>query len=79
MITEVSNKTMAYSVKEVVEQTRLSDAFIRLEIRRGKLKAKKFGARVLVLASDLDEYLNNASDWGSPKSEFHNQNKGAAK
>jgi excisionase family DNA binding protein len=48
----------AYSVEEISEQTTLSKAFLRNEIRAGRLKADRFGRRVLVLAKNLDTYLN---------------------
>lgn len=48
----------AYSIKEVSEQTSLSQPFIRLEIKRGKLKAKKFGTRTIISSQNLSNYLN---------------------
>ncbi len=48
---------LAYSVEEISEQTTLSKAFLRNEIRAGRLKVKKFGRRVLVLNEDLQAYL----------------------
>lgn len=47
----------AYSVKQVSEQTTLSGAFLRNEIRAGNLKVKRFGRRVLILDEDLQNYL----------------------
>lgn len=55
-ITEKQEK-MAYSVEEISEQTTLSKAFLRNEIRAGHLKVQRFGRRVLVLADDLSRYL----------------------
>jgi excisionase family DNA binding protein len=52
-----SNK-LAYSVDDVSEQTSLSKAFLRNEIRAGNLKISRFGRRVLILHSDLQNYLN---------------------
>lgn len=49
---------MAYSVDEISEATTLSKAFLRNEIRAKRLKAQRFGRRVLVLKNDLDLYLN---------------------
>ncbi len=51
---------MAYSIDEVSRQTSLSKPFLRLEIKRGRLNAKHFGRRVLVLNQDLKNYLNKA-------------------
>jgi excisionase family DNA binding protein len=49
---------MAYSVEEISEQTTLSKAFLRNEIRAGKLKVKRCGRRVLILKDDFMNYLN---------------------
>lgn len=49
---------LAYSVEEISEQTTLSKAFLRNEIRAGRLKVQRFGRRVIVLAGDLSAYLN---------------------
>ncbi len=68
----MENKTMmqetatpnkrAYSIKEVAQQTSLSQPFVRLEIKRGKLKARKFGTRILITAENLSNYLNGEND-----------------
>lgn len=55
---------IAYSIEEISEQTSLSKAFLRLEIKRGKLKIKRFGRRVLICDEDLREYIKNGSDGG---------------
>jgi excisionase family DNA binding protein len=58
MLTSVTeNQKMAYSVEEISEKTSLSKGYLRNEIRAKRLKAKKFGRRVLVLAEDLEAYL----------------------
>ncbi len=56
-VTETQNK-IAYSVEEISEQTTLSKAFLRNEIRAGKLKVKRCGRRVLILKDDFMDYLN---------------------
>jgi excisionase family DNA binding protein len=53
----VTNNKFAYSVEEISEQTTLSKAFLRNEIRAGHLKANRFGRRVLVLSENLQNYL----------------------
>jgi len=58
----VTQNKLAYSVEEISEQTSLSKAFLRLEIKRGKLKVKRFGRRVLIRDEDLREYISNGSD-----------------
>lgn len=50
---------MAYSVEEISSQTTLSKAFLRNEIRAGRLKVKRIGRRVLILHEDLKAFLNN--------------------
>ncbi len=57
----VKNKK-AYSIKEVSEETTLSVPFVRLEIKRGNLKAGKFGSRVLITENSLSEYLNKGEN-----------------
>ncbi len=56
-ITEKQEK-FAYSVEEISAQTTLSKAFLRNEIRAGKLKVKRCGRRVLILKDDFMNYLN---------------------
>lgn len=59
MMTTVSEtkEKMAYSVDEISDQTTLSKAFLRNEIRAGNLKVNRFGRRVLILNDDLQAYL----------------------
>jgi len=54
---------IAYSVEEISEQTSLSKAFLRNEIRAGHLKAKLVGRRVLILDADLQNYLQGKETW----------------
>lgn len=59
MIDVITEKQkIAFSVEEISEQTTLSKAFLRNEIRAGKLKVKRCGRRVLILKNDLMNYLN---------------------
>ena len=57
-VNQVTITKLACSVAEVAEITSLSKPFIRLEIKRGKLKARTFGRRILILQTDLRDYLN---------------------
>lgn len=57
IVTEQQNK-LAYSVEQISEQTTLSKAFLRNEIRAGKLKVRRCGRRVLILKDDFMDYLN---------------------
>ena len=54
-------KRIAFSVRELAEQTGLSQPFLRLEIRRGHLRASKLGRRVLVSAKAIDEWLERGT------------------
>jgi excisionase family DNA binding protein len=54
----VTDNKLAYSVEEISEHTTLSKAFLRNEIRAGKLKVKRCGRRVLILKDDFMDYLN---------------------
>lgn len=54
----ITSSKLAYSVEEMSEQTTLSKAFLRNEIRAGKLKVKRCGRRVLILKDDFMNYLN---------------------
>lgn len=51
----------AYSLEEISVETSLSTQFLRLEEKRGNLKVTRFGRRTLVLAKDLDSYLEEGS------------------
>lgn len=55
-------KKRAYSIKEAAQQTSLSQPFLRLEIKRGRLKAGKFGTRTLITDENLSNYLNGGND-----------------
>jgi excisionase family DNA binding protein len=57
----IKNKK-AYSIKEVSQETTLSVPFVRLEIKRGNLKAGKFGSRVLITENSLSEYLRKGEE-----------------
>ncbi len=58
-ITERKEK-LAYSVEELSEKTTLSKAFLRNEIRAGRLKAKHFGRRLLIPAESWKQYSEDA-------------------
>ncbi len=57
-----NTEKFAYSVEEISEQTTLSKAFLRNEIRTGKLKVKRCGRRVLILKDDFMNYLNEGEN-----------------
>jgi excisionase family DNA binding protein len=53
---------MAWGLGEVAEFTGLSLAFLRNEVRAGRLPVRRFGRRVLVREEDLRSYLDKGSD-----------------
>jgi excisionase family DNA binding protein len=57
LTTADDSKKLAYSIDEIHEETSLSVPYIRKEIKEGKLKARRFGRRLLVLDADLRSYL----------------------
>lgn len=52
---------MAWGLGEVAEFTGLSLAFLRAEVRHGRLPVRRFGRRVLVKDDDLKNYLDRGS------------------
>lgn len=60
---EVSQR-MAWGLGEISEFTGLSLAFLRAEVRTGRLPVRRFGRRVLVKNEDLVAYLDHGSDRG---------------
>lgn len=60
----ITNK-LAFSLKELSDLTSLSQNFFRSEIRERRLIAKRFGARVLVLASDWQSYAESQPNYKS--------------
>lgn len=52
-------KRLAWGLAELAEALGVSLGFLRKEITRGSLKARKVGRRVLVLDRDLKKYLGD--------------------
>ena len=57
--TSVTNCRLGWSLTELAPAIGLSRAFLRKEVRRGVLPAKKFGRRIIVLDKDLQRYLTS--------------------
>ncbi len=51
---------LGFSVREICNSYGLSKGFVQKEIRVGKLNARRLGRRVVVLASDLERYLDQS-------------------
>ncbi len=58
MQANVTVNKVAWSISDISEATGLSLGFLRNDVRRGALKVKRFGRRVLVLEADLRAYLD---------------------
>ena len=50
----------AYSVRDICESLGVSKGFVVGQIKTGKLRARRLGRRVIVLADDLRRYLEQA-------------------
>jgi hypothetical protein len=58
--TVTTDEKRAYSVQELTRLYPLSMGFLWSEIRRGSLKVRRFGRRVLVLKEDWESYIQKA-------------------
>jgi len=54
-----SSTRLAWRIEEIAKKTGLSVQFLRKEIRNGNLKAQKKGRCILVLESELRNYLES--------------------
>jgi len=55
----LSPSTLAYSLKEAARASGLSRSFLYVAIGRGSLRARKCGARTLILDTDLRRFLRS--------------------
>ena len=53
-------KKIAYSIKELSELVGICERKIHYEIKEGNLKTLRIGRRVLILASEADNWLSKA-------------------
>ncbi len=56
---------LAYTIAEAVDQGAGSRTVVYELINNGTLRAKKRGKRTIILATDLDEFLQNLPDFGA--------------
>ena len=61
----MSETKLAYSILEVCRMTGISRTSLYAAIKVGKLRARKYGARTLICAQDLQEFLNSLPTAGS--------------
>jgi hypothetical protein len=52
---------LAWGLSEISGSTGLSVAFLRAEVRAGRVPVRRFGRRVLVRDEDLRAYLSSGS------------------
>jgi|ERR1044072_3296485 excisionase family DNA binding protein len=52
-----TSQRIAWGLYEIAKATGLSLAFLRNEVRAGRLPVRRFGRRVLVRNEDLESYL----------------------
>ncbi len=57
-----SNQKLGWTFEELAGSLGVSVPFLRLEVKRGRLKAAHLGRRVVLLDSDARRYLAEASD-----------------
>lgn len=53
------NQQFAYSISQVLEMVPVGRTTLYHEISQGRLKAKKIGRRTLILAEDLERFIEN--------------------
>lgn len=57
-----NHQKLGWTVEELAQSLSVSVPFLRLEVKRGRLKATHLGRRVVLLDSDVQRYLAEASD-----------------
>jgi len=59
------SRKLGWTLEELAHSLSVSIPFLRLEIKRGKLRAAHLGRRVVLLDSEGRRYLADASDGGT--------------
>jgi excisionase family DNA binding protein len=57
-----SNERLGWTFEELARSLSVSVPFLRLEVKRGRLKAAHLGRQVVLLDSDVRRYLAEAID-----------------
>lgn len=65
----VTTQKLAFGLAELSSATGLSLGLIRQEIKRGALRARRIGRRVIVLQEDWAHYLEREGGGGEGESE----------
>jgi excisionase family DNA binding protein len=63
-INQQRNLKLGWTLSELATSLSVSVPFLRLEVKRGRLKAAHLGRRVVLPDSEVQRYLANASDAG---------------
>jgi hypothetical protein len=58
----IGHNRSCWSILEIAKRNGLSAGFVRLEIARGRLKAKHVGRRVLISVASEREWLDSAPE-----------------
>jgi excisionase family DNA binding protein len=56
------NQKLGWTLDELANSLSVSVPFLRLEIKRGKLRAAHLGRRIVLLDAEVRRYLAEASD-----------------
>lgn len=60
-----SNPKLGWTLVELAHSLGVSVPFLRLEIKRGRLRAARLGRRIVLIDSEVRRYLAEASDRGA--------------
>lgn len=59
----MNNETLSVDLVQASNLVGASVPHLRVEISRGKLKAKRNGRKVMILRSELEKYIQQLPDW----------------
>jgi len=59
----MQNESLSVTLAQASQLIGMSVVHLRVEMGKGKLKAKKNGRKVMILRSDLEQYYNSLPDW----------------
>jgi excisionase family DNA binding protein len=59
---KVSSAKLGWSLEELAHSLGVSVPFLRLEVKRGRLRAAHLGRRVVLLDAEVRRYLAEASE-----------------
>jgi hypothetical protein len=59
---KLNSPKLAWTLEEPAHSLSVSVPFLRLEVKRGKLRAAHLGRRVVLLDAEVRRYLAEASD-----------------